>query len=123
MKRQQTIQNAFARTFTKIPKRHHITPVLKSLHLAKSPSTHPLQNCISYNTFKTSEPSCIRLLLTIQPPESTRSSLYLSLYRPPVSSSLKFCNHSISYKLHKLFGTSSHKTSVSLRILLTHLLT
>src|SRR6218665_413376 len=43
LKRLQTIQNAHARAVTKTPKHHHITPAL-----AKSPSTHPLQNCISY---------------------------------------------------------------------------
>src|SRR6218665_1247012 len=36
-------------------------------------------------------------LLTIQPPGSTRSSSYLSLSSPPVSSSLKFCNRSFAY--------------------------
>src|SRR6218665_1456494 len=52
---------------------------------------------LTYNTLQTSQPSYIRQLLTIQPPGSTRSSLYLSLSRPPVSSSLKFCNRSFAY--------------------------
>src|SRR6218665_496747 len=50
-----------------------------------------------YNTLQTSQPSYVRQLLTIQRPGSTRSSLYLSLSQPPVSSSLKFCNRSIAY--------------------------
>src|SRR6218665_1837567 len=41
---------------------------------------------------------------TIQPPGSTRSSSYLSLSRPPVSSSLKFCNRSIAYAAPALWN-------------------
>src|SRR6218665_1513020 len=46
----------------------------------------------------------IRQLLTIQPPESTRSSSYRSLSRPLVSSSLKFCNRSIAYAAPALWN-------------------
>jgi len=35
--RLQAIQNAHARAFTKTPKHHHITPVLKNLHWLKIP--------------------------------------------------------------------------------------
>src|SRR6218665_1876641 len=48
MKRLQTIQNALASAVTKTPKHHHITPILKLLHWLKVPSTHTLQNSISY---------------------------------------------------------------------------
>ena len=72
---------------------------------------------LTYNAFQTSRPSYIRQLFTIQPPWSTRSSSYLSLSRPPVSSSLKFCNRSVSMP-HQLFGMNFQKTSVSLLILL-----
>src|SRR6218665_668669 len=48
--------------------------------------------------------SYIRQLLTIQPPGSTRSSSYLSLSRPPVSSSLKFCNRSFAYAAPALWS-------------------
>jgi len=73
--------------------------------IAKNPSTHPLQNSllITYSTLQTSQPSHIRQLLTIQPPGSTRSS-YLSLSRPPVSSSLKFCNRSFAYAAPTLWN-------------------
>src|SRR6218665_3701973 len=76
---------------------------------------------LTYNTLQTSQPSYIHQILTIQPPGSTRSSSYLSLSRPPVSFSLKFCNVPLS-TLHQFFGTNSQKTSVSLHILITHLL-
>src|SRR6218665_2149240 len=97
IKRLQTIQNALARAVTKTPKHHHITHVLKSLHWLKIPQRiHYKIASLTYNTLQTSQPSYIRQLLTIQPPGSTRSSSYLSLSRPPVSSSLKFCNRSFA---------------------------
>src|SRR6188768_3043908 len=40
----------------------------------------------------------------MQPPGSTRSSSYLSLSRPPVSSSLKFCNRSLVYAAPALWN-------------------
>ena len=98
IKRLQTIQNALARAVTKTPKHHHITPVLKSLHWLKVPQRiHYKIVSLTYNALQTSKPSYIRQLFTIQPPGSTRSSSYLSLSRPPVSSSLKFCNRSLVY--------------------------
>src|SRR6218665_633544 len=68
IKRLQTIQNALARTVTKTPKHHHITPVLKSLHWLKVPqSIHYKIVSLTYNTLQTSQLSYIRQLLTIQP--------------------------------------------------------
>src|SRR6218665_840704 len=97
IKRLQTIQKALARAVTKTPKHHHTTPVLKSLHWLKIPQRiHYKIVSFTYNTLQTSQPSYIRQLLTIQPPGSTRSSSYLSLSRPPVSASLKFCHRSFA---------------------------
>src|SRR6218665_2355125 len=87
-----------------------------SLHEYRSEYIHYKIESLTYNTLQTSQPSCIRQLLTIQPPRSTRSSSYLSLSRLPVSSSLKFCNAPLP-TLHQLFGTDSQNTSVSLHIL------
>ena len=98
IKRLQTVQNALARAVTKTPKHHHITPVLKSLHWLKVPQRiHYKIVSLTYNAIQTSQPSYIRQLFTIQPSRSTRSSSYLSLSLPPVSSSLKFCNRSLVY--------------------------
>src|SRR6218665_2300849 len=86
----------------KLPKHHHITPVLKSVHWLKIPQRiHYRIASLTYNTLQISQPSYIRQLLTIQPPGSTRSSSYLSLSRPPVSSSLKFCNRFFAYSLER----------------------
>ena len=96
---------ALARAVTKTPKHHHITSVLKSLHWLKIPQLiHYKIASLTYNTLQTSQPSYIRQLLTIQPPGSTRSSSYLSLSRPPVSSSLKFCNRSFAYAAPTLWN-------------------
>jgi len=57
-----------------------------SLHEYRSEYIHYKIESLTYNTLQTSQPSCIRQLLTIQPPRSTRSSSYLSLSRLPVSS-------------------------------------
>src|SRR6218665_2391413 len=59
---------------------------------------------LTYNTLQTSLPLYIRQLLTIQPPGSTRSSSYLSLSRPLVSSSLKFCNRFFAYAAPALWN-------------------
>jgi len=105
IKRLQTIQNALARAVTKTPKHHHITPVLKSLHWLKVPQRiHYKIVSLTYNALQTSQPSYIRQLVTIQSPGSTRSSAYLSLSRPPVSSSLKFCNRSLIYAAPALWN-------------------
>jgi len=101
MKFLQTIQNALAHAVTKTPKHHHCPKITA---LAKSPSMHPLQNCISYLHSSNLLTFLIHQLLTIQPPGSTRSSSYLSLSRAPVSSSLKFCNRSIAYAAPALWN-------------------
>ena len=63
---------------------------------------------LTNNNLQTSQPSYIRQLVTIQPSRSTRSKdahhYYISLYRPPVSSSLKFCNRSIAYAAPALWN-------------------
>src|SRR6218665_1547751 len=108
MKRLQTIQNALFRAVTKTPKHHHITPILKTLHWLKIPQPiHYKIAYLTYNTLQTSQPSHIRQLLTIQPPGSTRSSSYISLSRPPVSSPLKFCNRSFAYAAPALWNGPS----------------
>ena len=98
MKRLQTIQSALVRAVTKTPKHLQITHVLKSLHWLKvAQCLHYKIVSLTYNTVGTSQPFYICQLLSIQPPGSTRSSWYLSLSRPPVASTLKFCNSSSVY--------------------------
>src|SRR6218665_2318471 len=67
--RLQAIQNALARAVTKTPKHHHITHVLKKLHWLKIPQRIEYKVIsLTYNTLKSSQPSYLRQLFTIQPP-------------------------------------------------------
>src|SRR6218665_1344891 len=121
-KRLQTIQNALARAVTKTPKHHHITPILKSLHWVKVlQSIHYKIASLTYNTLQTSQPSYIRNFS----PSNHQGLLAhhhifpcLALQSHPLLSSAT----APLPTLHQLFGTDSQKTSVSLLILLTHLL-
>src|SRR6218665_1801010 len=100
----------------KLPKHHHITPVLKSLHWLKIPQRihyKIVSLTCTYNTLQTSQPSYIRQLVTNQPPVIIISSLSHPL-RGFATAPLR--------TLHQLVGTDSQKTSVSLHILLTRLL-
>src|SRR6218665_1992576 len=101
MKRLQTIQNAPAQTSP-----HTCNSCLKINALDKSHSKRFNYKIVSltYNTLQTSQPSYIRQSLTSQLPGFTRLSLYLSLSRPPVSSSLKFCSCSIAYAAPALWN-------------------
>ena len=90
---------------TKTHRQHHITPVLKSFHWLKSLSVSIAKWYLSL------QPSNLSTLLhsqlfTTQPPRSRsiRSSSHLSLSRPPVSSSLKFCNRSLVYAAPALWN-------------------
>ena len=56
--RLQAIQNALARAVTKTPKRHHITPVLKSLHWLKIPERIEYKVLsLTYNTCTSNIPA------------------------------------------------------------------
>ena len=54
--------------------------------------------------FKPLNPHTLTAIVTIQPPGSTCSSTHLSLSRPPVSSSLKFCNRPLIYAAPTLWN-------------------
>src|SRR6218665_1426970 len=96
IQRIQLIQNSLARVVTRTP-RHHITPVLKSLHWLKIPECiHFKVLSLTYNSLQSSQPTFIRNHSTTQPPRFTRSSSFLTLSRPPVTSNLIFSNRAIS---------------------------
>jgi hypothetical protein len=65
--RLQLIQNALARTVTRTPKSHHISPVIKSLHWLKVKERIEYKVIyLTYNTLQLSQPSY----------HSTTTSLY-----------------------------------------------
>ena len=125
IKRLQTTQNALAHAVTKTPKHHHITPKITSP--TKNPSTHPLQNSMSYtyNTLQTFQPSYIRQLLTIQPP-GIYSLVIISFLVSP-SNLILFEVLQLLLCVYMLRCTSSLERTPKrlprqLHILLTHLL-
>jgi hypothetical protein len=52
---------------------------------------------LTLNTLQLSQPSYLRTLITLQPPRSTRSSSFVTLLRPPITSNLKLTGRSLSY--------------------------
>ena len=83
----QILQNALARTVSKIPKYDHITPTLKSLHWLKIEQRIQYKIIsITYSLLQSSHPSYLRGLILIQPNHSTRSSDHLTLSRLPITS-------------------------------------
>src|SRR6218665_515507 len=88
-----------------MPRHHHITPVLKSLHWLKIPERiHFKVLSLTYNSPQSSQPTYLRALFTIQPARSTRSSSCLTLSRPPVTSHLTFSNRDISVTAPRLWN-------------------
>ena len=90
-------------------------PCPKITLLAKNPSTHPLQNNICYLQYSS---NLLHSPTSHHPTTRVYSLIIISFL---VSSSLKFCNRSFAYAAPTLWN-DSQKTSVSLHILLTHLL-
>lgn len=103
--RLQLIQNSAARAVSKIPKFHHITPILKSLHWLKI--TQRIQFkvlSLTYKSLQNCQPSSIRNLLTLQSPRSTRSSSLITLQRPSNPSRLKIIDRSFYYSAPALWN-------------------
>ena len=95
IKRPQEIENSLARAVTRTPKHSHITPALKSLHCLKFEQRIQFKIIsITHNLLHSSEPQYLRKLIIIKPSGKTRSSEYLCLSVPPLTSKLKFSNRS-----------------------------
>src|SRR6218665_4001915 len=132
MKRLQTIQNTLACKVMKTPKHHHITPVLKSLNWLKVPQDiHYKIVSLTYLRVQYSEnlSTLLHSPTTHHPTARVYSliviSFFISLFSLILSQVLQTLPSKIAgavYTLHQLFGTESQKTSVSLLILLIHLL-
>lgn len=81
IKRLKLIRNSFSRAVIRAPKRHHITPVFKSLHCLKiSERTHVKVISLTCNSLQCSQEKSL-CELTIQPPRRPRSSSNLTLSR------------------------------------------
>ena len=95
------------------PKTHHITPSFKSLHWLKITEriTYKIIS-ITRDILHTSQPLYLQKLIHITPPGPTRSSNYLTLIRPPISS-LKISDRSFS----KTAPTLWNKLPIAMRTL------
>src|SRR6218665_3650455 len=83
-------------------------PPSTCVHLSLTPS--PLRVDVingwplTYNSLRSSQPTYLRELFTIQPTRSTRSSSCFTLSRPPVTSHLMFSNRAISITAPRLWN-------------------
>ena len=94
--RLQVLQNSLARAVTRTPKHQHITPVLKSLHWLKIEQRIQYKLIsITHNLLHNAHPHYLRQLISPRSSSrSTRSSDYLCLSLPPLTSKLVFSNRS-----------------------------
>jgi len=123
IKRLQTIQNALARAVTKTPKHQHIhvTPVLKSLHWLKIPQR--IHYKIAFLTILFKPPNPLTFA-NFSPSKHPGLLAHHHIFRCLALQSHPLWSSATAPlpTLHQLFGMDSQKTSVSLHILLTHLL-
>jgi len=99
LNRLQLVLNSATCAVTKIPKLHHITPILKSLHWLKINVRIKYKVLSLINkSLKTGQPSYLRsilsFLLSFPSHSCTRSSSLITLSRPSLTSRLKIANKS-----------------------------
>ena len=103
--RLQCVQNSLARVVCRIPKHHHITPSLRSLHWLKIPQRiHYKLLSITFTLIQHQQPSYLYSQINIQSARSTRSSSLLTLSRPPVSTA-KLSDRSFHHFIPRLWET------------------
>jgi hypothetical protein len=79
----QHIQNSLARVVCRVPKQHHISPHLQSLHWLKIPQRIQKKLCvITYTVLQQQLPTYLRTLINCHPAHSTRSSSLVTIRRP-----------------------------------------
>jgi len=106
LNRLQRIQNTLARVVANTRRRDHITPTLQSLHWLKVQERINYKVVsLTYNVLQTSHPSYLSRLLTLQPARSTRSSQFITLYPPSVTSNRAILNRSFSYSAPRLWNS------------------
>ena len=71
----------------------HISLPFSNLSMVKERIGYKLLS-LTYKVLTTSQPSYLNNLISVQPPRSTRSSLVVTLSRPPAISTLKFTDRS-----------------------------
>ena len=103
--RLQLVQNNLARVVCRIPKHHHITPYLRSLHWLKIPQRiHYKLLSITFTLLQHQQPSYLFSQINTQSARCTRSSSILTLRRPPVSRA-KLSDRSFHHFIPRLWET------------------
>jgi len=103
--RLQRVQNSLARVVCKVPKHHHITPHLRSLHWLKIPQRiHYKLLSITYTLLQHRQPSYLFSQINCQSARCTRSSSLLTLQRPPASSA-KLSDRSFHHSIPPLWNS------------------
>ena len=103
--RLQRVQNSLARVVCKVPKHHHITPHLRSLHWLKIPQRiHYKLLSITYTLLQHQQPSYLFSQINRQSARSTRSSSLLTLQRPPAPKA-KLSDRSFHHSIPPLWNT------------------
>jgi hypothetical protein len=107
--RLQLIQNAAARAVSNISKRHHITPVLKSLHWLKIRQRIQYKVIsLVYTVLRNHQPTYLHNLIEVQPLGGTRSSDVLTLKRHFNPSRLKLTDRSFYHQAPILWNSLPH---------------
>ena len=97
---------ALVRAVTKTFKHSHITPSFKSLHLLKiKQRIHYKMISITNNLLHSSDPQYLHKLINVTPSGKTRSSEYLCVLLPPLTSKLKFSNCSFRISATHLWNS------------------
>jgi len=100
-----SVRHSLVRAVVKAPKSSHVTPILRSLHWLKVNERIEYKLLsLAYKVLTTSQPSYLNNLISVQPPRSTRSSLVVTLSRPPTISSLKITVRSFRYASPRLWN-------------------
>src|SRR6218665_1458169 len=76
-------ENSLGQAVIRMPRHHHITPILISLHWLKfQECIHFKVLSITYNTLQSSQPTYLREVFTIQPTRSTNHPPVLPFLDP-----------------------------------------
>jgi len=80
-----------------MPKFYHAIPLLQSLLKSTNVSLFNISFSLTYKILTTAQPSYHNKLISVQPPNRTRSSSIINITRPSSSSSLKITDRSFRY--------------------------
>jgi len=125
IKRLQAIQNALARAVTKTSKHHHITPILKVLDWLKITKRIEYKVKVSltyiYSTDHSSQPSYLRQIVSIQPPQFHPFLLHPSTDPPFCHLITNIWQSLHSHSCFPLFGRNSLSVATNIWLILrTH---